>query len=168
MLFLISALVLEIHFNYATALPPRRVNLYKWLAHNSYICDPTLLNKRSYRFLVPRESLRSRCSCGDPLLTKSACGKRFGTRNKTQCFRIPESCLQEYNVIFENGGNRLPRPLSRNHSMASKKPISFPNRKPSVAKRLLVKKRLLRVQKIVSTIPVTTVLQVRKLKRLSG
>ncbi|EFO91662.1 hypothetical protein CRE_05179 [Caenorhabditis remanei] len=135
---------------------PKRPNLYRWLAQNSYICDPTLLNKRSHRFLTPRESSTLRCSCGDPLVTKKACGrKNRRTKEKPSCFRLPEPCFREYAVIFANGGNRLTKPLPHRT-----KP------KPPKTKTLIVKKKVARKRtpRIVTTIPVTAFLRVRKAK----
>ncbi|CAL2031034.1 unnamed protein product [Caenorhabditis brenneri] len=151
-------------------VPPRRVNLYKWLAQNSYICDPTLLNKRSHRFLAPREHVRSRCSCGDPLITKAACGRKNGSRDKAKCFRLPDSCLQEYSIIFANGGNRLDgKPRRRPHPLQRTTVATRKRRPTTLAPRHVpfVRKRPHRMPKIVSTIPVTTVLRVRKQRKPS-
>ncbi|CAA88475.2 uncharacterized protein CELE_ZK1321.1 [Caenorhabditis elegans] len=153
--YLISIFYIILITSETTAFSPKRPNLYIWLAQNSYICDPTLLNKRTHRFLTPWESVRLRCSCGDPLATKSACGRKHGNSNqKLACFRLPDPCLREYAVIFEHGGNRLSVPL----------PPSKPHRIVTAVRKTVTTKHSQRTPKIVSTIPVGAVLRVKKVK----
>ncbi|CAI2326925.1 unnamed protein product [Caenorhabditis sp. 36 PRJEB53466] len=153
--FRLVLLILSVHNCWPTpSHQPRRPNTYKWLAQNSYLCDPSLLNRRSHRFLAPREATRLRCSCGDPLVTKSACARRKSSE-KPRCFRLPEACIQEYTVIFANGGNRLSKPPK----LARRRPtVSITaKRRPTVIQR-----RPHRKPKIVSKQWVNTVLRVKK------
>ncbi|CAI5440647.1 unnamed protein product [Caenorhabditis angaria] len=85
---------------------PKAPNIYKWLEQNSYICDPSLTNKRNPKFLTLFESHRIKCSCGDPLKSKAACARK-STRDKPHCVRLPDTCMKEYTVIFANAGNRM-------------------------------------------------------------